>query len=95
MSFTTLHGLAVLENPRVIPNTKTTVFDGQLFLPSTEPALIGSFRYFNENSLSFADVGCYSVDIRVSQPGRLSQFQVLINFRWHLRPRRSRSIPKP
>ncbi|KAJ7798946.1 hypothetical protein B0H14DRAFT_2617510 [Mycena olivaceomarginata] len=66
MSFTTLHGLAVLENPRVIPKTKTTVFDGQLFLPSTEPALIGSFRYFNENSLNFADVGCYSVDIRVA-----------------------------
>ncbi|KAJ7169785.1 hypothetical protein C8R46DRAFT_1217449 [Mycena filopes] len=67
MSSTTLHGLAVLENPRVIPKTKTTVFDGQLFLPSTEPALIGSFRYFNENNLTFAEVGYYDVGIRVAR----------------------------
>jgi hypothetical protein len=68
MSFTTLHGPAVLENPRVIQKTKTVVFDGQLFLPSTEPALIRSFRYYNETNLHFADVGCYSLNIRVSPP---------------------------
>ncbi|KAJ7691662.1 hypothetical protein B0H14DRAFT_3531768 [Mycena olivaceomarginata] len=67
MSSTTLHGIAVLENPRIIPKTKTAVFDGQLYLPSTEPALIGSFRYFNTNNLEFPDVGCYSVGIRVAR----------------------------
>lgn len=65
MSSTILHAIAVLENPRVIPKTKTVVFDGQIFLPSTEPALIGSFRYFNTNDIQLPEVGCYSVDMRV------------------------------
>jgi hypothetical protein len=74
MSSTTLHGIVVLKNPRVIPKTKTAVFDGQLYLPSTEPALIGSLRYFNTNNLEFPDVGCYSVGIRVCHPFFLGIF---------------------
>ncbi|KAJ7198416.1 hypothetical protein B0H12DRAFT_1244851 [Mycena haematopus] len=68
MSSAFLHGVAVLENPRVIPKSKTVVFDGQLFLPSIEPALIGSFRYFNADDLTLPEVGCYSVNIRVAHP---------------------------
>ncbi|KAJ7233377.1 hypothetical protein C8J57DRAFT_1532514 [Mycena rebaudengoi] len=67
MSSTLLHAIAVLENPRVIPKTKTVVFDGQIFLPSSEPALIGSFRYFNTNDIQLLEVGCYSVDMRVAR----------------------------
>ncbi|KAJ6492601.1 hypothetical protein DFH09DRAFT_1338303 [Mycena vulgaris] len=63
MSSTHLIGIAVLENPRVIPKSKTAVFDAQLFLPSSEPALIGSLRYFNANDLAFGDVGCYIICI--------------------------------
>ncbi|KAJ7926817.1 hypothetical protein B0H13DRAFT_1861835 [Mycena leptocephala] len=55
MSSAILHGIAVLENPRVVPKLKTT------------PALIGSFRYFNDKNLQFPDVGCYNVDIRVAR----------------------------
>ncbi|KAJ7759679.1 hypothetical protein B0H14DRAFT_2634385 [Mycena olivaceomarginata] len=58
MSSVILHGIAVFENLCIIPRTKTNVFDGQLFLLSMEPALIGSFgfRYFNANALEFAEV---------------------------------------
>ncbi|KAJ7266159.1 hypothetical protein C8J57DRAFT_1511087 [Mycena rebaudengoi] len=67
MSSTILTGVAVLENPRVIPKSKTTVFDAQLFLPSTEPALIGSFRYFNGDNLEFKEIGCYAICIHVAR----------------------------
>ncbi|KAJ7652298.1 hypothetical protein B0H17DRAFT_1215002 [Mycena rosella] len=45
----------------------STTLNGQLFLPSTEPALIGSFRYFNEHDTEFAEVGCYSMTMRVAR----------------------------
>ncbi|KAF7372299.1 hypothetical protein MVEN_00090000 [Mycena venus] len=72
MSSITLHGVAALENPRVIPTKdgkkgKMTVLDGQLFLPSSEPALIGSFHFFNENNLDLPDVGCYSIGVRIAR----------------------------
>ena len=65
MSSTAFTGLAVLENPRVIPKTKTVVFDLQACLPSSEPALIGSVRYFNRDNLDFPEVGCYAAWISV------------------------------
>ncbi|KAJ7302753.1 hypothetical protein DFH08DRAFT_977599 [Mycena albidolilacea] len=85
MSFTTLHGLAILENPHIIPKTKTTVFDGQLFLPSTEPALIRSFRYFNENSLNFADVASTTPMVEVYS-------QTLTPVDYHIRGTFSRQL---
>ncbi|KAJ7920145.1 hypothetical protein B0H13DRAFT_2319792 [Mycena leptocephala] len=36
--------------------TAAETYNGQLFLPSSEPALIGSFRYFNTNDLASAFV---------------------------------------
>ncbi|KAJ7805382.1 hypothetical protein B0H13DRAFT_1930216 [Mycena leptocephala] len=54
-------GLAVLENPCLIPKTKTVVFDLQAYLPSSEPALIGSVQYFNRDNLEFPEIGCYAV----------------------------------
>ncbi|KAJ7917782.1 hypothetical protein B0H13DRAFT_2321992 [Mycena leptocephala] len=60
-------GLAVLENPRVIPKTKTVVFDLQAYLPSSEPALIGSVRYFNRDDLEFPEIGCYAVWVSVAR----------------------------
>ncbi|KAJ7904156.1 hypothetical protein B0H13DRAFT_1620653 [Mycena leptocephala] len=60
-------GLAVLENPRVIPKSKTVVFDLQAYLPSSEPALIGSIRYFNQNNLELPEVGCYAAWISVAR----------------------------
>ncbi|KAJ7143020.1 hypothetical protein C8R44DRAFT_866268 [Mycena epipterygia] len=65
MSSATFTGLAILENPRVIPKSKTVVFDLQASLPSSEPAIIGSIRYFNADNLEFPEVGCYSVWISV------------------------------
>ncbi|KAJ7938486.1 hypothetical protein B0H13DRAFT_1851438 [Mycena leptocephala] len=59
--------LAVLENPRIIQKTKTVVFDLQAYLPSSEPALIGSIRYFNADNLEFPEVGCYAVWISVAR----------------------------
>ncbi|KAJ7086409.1 hypothetical protein B0H15DRAFT_986551 [Mycena belliarum] len=67
MSSAFLHGIAVLENPRVIPKSKTVVFDAQLFLPSSEPALIGTLRYFNDHNIQLPDVCCCSVDVRVAR----------------------------
>ncbi|KAJ7100715.1 hypothetical protein B0H15DRAFT_770251 [Mycena belliarum] len=62
MSSAFLHGIAVLENPRVIPKSRTIVFDAQLFLPSSEPALIGNLRYFNDNNIQLpSDVCCCSI----------------------------------
>jgi hypothetical protein len=66
MSSTNLTAVAVLENPRVIPRSKTLVFDAQIFLPSSEPALVGSLRYFNADNVGFDDIGCYAVSVRVS-----------------------------
>ncbi|KAJ7922087.1 hypothetical protein B0H13DRAFT_1604004 [Mycena leptocephala] len=57
---------AVLENPRVIPKTKTVVFDAQIYLGALEPAIILSLRYFNATDMVFPDVGCYSAVIHVS-----------------------------
>lgn len=65
MSSVSFTGLAVLENPRVIPKSKTVVFDLQAYLPSSEPALIGSIRYFNQNNLELPEVGCYAAWISV------------------------------
>ncbi|KAJ6522020.1 hypothetical protein B0H19DRAFT_1277520 [Mycena capillaripes] len=67
MSSAAFTGLAVLENPRVIPKTKTVVFDLQAYLPSSQPALIGSIRYFNAENLEFPDVGCYAAWISVAR----------------------------
>ncbi|KAJ7447431.1 hypothetical protein FB451DRAFT_1411850 [Mycena latifolia] len=62
-SLSHLNALAVLENPRVIPKSKTVVFDAQMYLGSSEPALIFSLRYFNADDLDFPDVSCCSVDV--------------------------------
>ncbi|KAJ6480066.1 hypothetical protein DFH09DRAFT_1341557 [Mycena vulgaris] len=62
-------GVAVLENPRVIPKSKAVVFDAQIYLGSSEPALITSLRYFNTNNIEFTDIGCYMV---VIHPARTS-----------------------
>ncbi|KAJ6556570.1 hypothetical protein DFH09DRAFT_1084662 [Mycena vulgaris] len=66
-SAASLIAFAVLENPRLIPKTKSIVFDAQIYLGSSEPALITSLRYFNSNNLEFPEVGSYSV---VIQPAR-------------------------
>ncbi|KAJ7624197.1 hypothetical protein B0H17DRAFT_1218917 [Mycena rosella] len=68
-SSASLIALAILENPRLIPKSKFIVFDAQIYLGSSEPAIITSLRYFNVNNLTFADVGCYTV---VFQPARTS-----------------------
>ncbi|KAJ7480927.1 hypothetical protein FB451DRAFT_1365254 [Mycena latifolia] len=52
MSSASFTGLSVLENPRIIPKTKTVVFDLQAALSSSGSALIGSIRYFNGDSSS-------------------------------------------
>ncbi|KAJ7933665.1 hypothetical protein B0H13DRAFT_1855907 [Mycena leptocephala] len=62
-SAASLTAIAVLENPRLIPKTKSIVFDAQIYLGSSEPALISSLRYFNADNLEFAEVGCYFVDV--------------------------------
>ncbi|KAJ7708260.1 hypothetical protein B0H17DRAFT_1125027 [Mycena rosella] len=67
MSSAAFTGLAVLENPRIIPKTRTVVFDLQACLPSSEPALIGSIRYFNRDNLDFPEVGCYAAWISVAR----------------------------
>ncbi|KAJ7839442.1 hypothetical protein B0H14DRAFT_3697888 [Mycena olivaceomarginata] len=48
--------LAVLENARVISNTKMTVLDGQIFLGSSELAVIITAHYFNGNDIVILDV---------------------------------------
>jgi hypothetical protein len=48
--------LAVLENARVIPNTKMTVLDGQIFLGSSKLVVIITAHYFNGNDIVFLDV---------------------------------------
>ncbi|KAJ6467906.1 hypothetical protein C8R45DRAFT_475644 [Mycena sanguinolenta] len=62
-SATSLIALAVLGNPRLIPKTKTVIFDGQIYLGSSVPAIFVSLRYFNATDIQFLDVGCYSVVI--------------------------------
>ncbi|KAK6980547.1 hypothetical protein R3P38DRAFT_3334211 [Favolaschia claudopus] len=52
MSSASIFVLAVLENSRVIDETKTV-------------ARIGSLRYFNSDNQDFADVGCYCAVIQV------------------------------
>ncbi|KAK7021615.1 hypothetical protein R3P38DRAFT_2629104 [Favolaschia claudopus] len=66
-SSATISGVAVLENPRAIPNTNTIIFDSQMYLASSEPATVGSLRYFNENKLEFAPVSCCSVVIHAAR----------------------------
>jgi len=47
-------GIAILANPRIIPGSKTIVFDAQLYLePTDQDLLIGSLRYFNSANLTF------------------------------------------
>jgi hypothetical protein len=66
MSFAAcLTAIAVLENPRQIPKSNIIVFDSQVYLGSSDPALIGSLRLFNNDNAEFADVGCYIVVIHV------------------------------
>ncbi|KAF7354168.1 hypothetical protein MVEN_01104500 [Mycena venus] len=67
MSSAAYTGVGVLENPRVIGKGKTVVLDLQAYLPSSEPALIGSVRYFNANNMEFPDVGCYAAWISVAR----------------------------
>ena len=53
-------GIAILANPRIIPGSKTIVFDAQLYLePTDQDLLIGSLRYFNSANLTFDEVFYY------------------------------------
>ncbi|KAJ7813511.1 hypothetical protein B0H14DRAFT_3477809 [Mycena olivaceomarginata] len=54
-SAASLIALVVLENLRVIPKTKTVVFDSQIYLGSSEPVVIVSLRYFNGSDTAFPD----------------------------------------
>ncbi|KAK7006874.1 hypothetical protein R3P38DRAFT_3600787 [Favolaschia claudopus] len=58
-SSVSISSLAALENPRAIPSTKFILFDAQIYLGSSEPAFVGSLRYFNEDNLEFEKVACY------------------------------------
>ncbi|KAJ7278110.1 hypothetical protein C8J57DRAFT_1221968 [Mycena rebaudengoi] len=69
MSSVSLSAIAVLENPRQIPKTKTIVFDAQIYLGSSEPALIMSLHYYNADNMEFSDVTCCKADIH---PARTS-----------------------
>ncbi|KAK7012361.1 hypothetical protein R3P38DRAFT_3209621 [Favolaschia claudopus] len=64
MSSASIFAFAFLKNPRVIEETKTVVFDSQIY---SIGATIGSLRYFNSDNQDFADVGCYCA---VIQPAR-------------------------
>ncbi|KAJ6540639.1 hypothetical protein B0H19DRAFT_1078040 [Mycena capillaripes] len=96
-----LQGVAVLESPRIIPKTKTVVFDRQFFLSSTEPTLIGSFRYFNGNDVELTEVGCYGVAIRLTRPTPTVEVFLLTltpadyNTLWMIFPRAKFSKYKP
>ncbi|KAJ7239147.1 hypothetical protein C8J57DRAFT_1246187 [Mycena rebaudengoi] len=69
MSSVSLSTIAVLENPRQIPKTKTIVFDAQVYLGSSEPALLMSLHYYNADNMEFNDVICCKADIH---PARTS-----------------------
>ncbi|KAK7057083.1 hypothetical protein R3P38DRAFT_2839264, partial [Favolaschia claudopus] len=43
-----------------------------MYLASSEPATVGSLRYFNENKLEFAPVSCCSVVIHAARYSRLT-----------------------
>ncbi|KAJ7939613.1 hypothetical protein B0H13DRAFT_2300300 [Mycena leptocephala] len=49
---------AVLENPRLIPKSKIVVFDTQIYLGFSEPAVISSLRFYNEGNAGFSDPAC-------------------------------------
>ncbi|KAF7334115.1 hypothetical protein MVEN_02317300 [Mycena venus] len=61
MSSSDFTAKAVLENPRRIPKSKMIVFDAQVFLGSSKPAIICSLRLFNDANNEFAKIGCYVV----------------------------------
>ncbi|KAJ6574301.1 hypothetical protein B0H19DRAFT_1254013 [Mycena capillaripes] len=61
-----LIAIAVLENPRAIAKSGFIVFDAQIYLGSSEPALITSVRYFNSDNTVFEDVGCYCIAARTT-----------------------------
>ncbi|KAJ7356520.1 hypothetical protein DFH08DRAFT_802557 [Mycena albidolilacea] len=67
MSSTNLTTVAVLKNLQVIPRSKTLVFNAQIFLPSSEPALVGSLHYFNADNVGFDNIGCYAVSVQVAR----------------------------
>ncbi|KAJ7845691.1 hypothetical protein B0H14DRAFT_2584518 [Mycena olivaceomarginata] len=56
----------VLENPRHIPKTNSIVFDAQIYLGSSEPAIIASLRYFN------TDISSRPKKLDEVPPGRTS-----------------------
>jgi hypothetical protein len=55
----TLSGLIVLENPRPVDGSPSSLeFDGQMWL-SPQCVLTGMFRYFNSSRDTFPEVGHY------------------------------------
>ena len=65
MPSASLYGLAALETPRIIGKTKTVVFDAQMYMGPEQPPLTANFRYFNDQSLTFGDVGVYYIHAMV------------------------------
>ncbi|KAJ6540435.1 hypothetical protein B0H19DRAFT_1269017 [Mycena capillaripes] len=63
---TSLIAISVLENPRAMAKSGFIVFDAQIYLGSSEPALITSVRYFNSDNTVFEDVGCYCIAARTT-----------------------------
>ncbi|KAK7034996.1 hypothetical protein R3P38DRAFT_3263828 [Favolaschia claudopus] len=62
----TISGVAVLKNPRAIPNTNTIIFDSQMYLASSEPATVGyTSMKINSSLRQFPAAARFSPDIEV------------------------------
>jgi hypothetical protein len=61
----TISGLIVLENPRAVDGSPSSIeFDGQMWL-GTERSLTGIFRYYNAFNDTFPDIGYFFAWIHV------------------------------
>lgn len=65
MPSASLYSIAALETPRIIGKTKTVVFDAQMYMGPDQPPLTANLHYFNDQGLTFGDVGIYYIHATV------------------------------
>lgn len=61
MLYASLYGFVALENPWIIGKTKTVIFGAQMYMGPDKSPLTNNLCYFNNQSLTFGDVGMYYI----------------------------------
>lgn len=60
--YASIVGIAILSDPRNVPQSKSTMFDAEIYIGSPgQPSILGALRYFNQEGRPWGGVGMYFI----------------------------------